>query len=110
MKGENTCLRPNPAGIRSGNLFMSDQTEPARNMRSVFQATLIALCMPIALSGCKKSENGAAGGDVIKLGEYTCLTGATASFGTASHNGATLAVDAANKEDGVLGKRIKLIT
>jgi branched-chain amino acid transport system substrate-binding protein len=79
-------------------------------MRSVFQATLIALCMSIVLSSCKKSENAVPGGDVIKLGEYSCLTGPTASFGTASHNGATLAIDAANKEGGVLGKRIKLIT
>jgi branched-chain amino acid transport system substrate-binding protein len=79
-------------------------------MRSVFQATLIALFMWVALSGCKKSENATPGGDVIKLGEYTCLTGATASFGTASHNGATLAIDAANKEGGVLGRRIRLIT
>ncbi len=107
---ESTCLRPNPAGIRSGKLFMSNQIEPARNARFVFQVTLIALCISIASGGCKKSGNGAVARDVIKVGEYTCLTGPTASFGMASHNGVMLVVDAANKKGGVLGKRIKLIT
>ena len=89
---------------------MSNQTESARNARFVFQVTLIALCILIASGGCKKSGKGAVAGDVIKVGEYTCLTGPTATFGIASHNGATLAIDAANRDGGVLAKKIELIT
>ncbi len=49
-------------------------------------------------------------GDTIKIGEFASLTGATASFGTASHNGAVMVIDAVNASGGVLGKKVKLIT
>ncbi len=61
------------------------------------------------LAGC--GGNGSAdSGDTIKIGEFASLTGATASFGTASHNGAIMVIDGANAAGGVLGKKIKLIT
>jgi branched-chain amino acid transport system substrate-binding protein len=89
---------------------MNIQTESVRNARSVFQGALIAFCMSIAFAACQKNQNGATPDDVIKLGEYTCLTGPTASFGMSSHNGTMLAIDAANANGGLLGKKIKLIT
>lgn len=48
--------------------------------------------------------------DEIVIGEYASLTGASASFGQASHKGTELAVEEINAAGGVLGKKIKLIT
>jgi branched-chain amino acid transport system substrate-binding protein len=46
--------------------------------------------------------------DVILIGEYGDLTGATAAFGTSTRDGIALAVDEANKAGGVLGKKIQI--
>ncbi|MBA2241315.1 MAG: ABC transporter substrate-binding protein [Chthoniobacterales bacterium] len=74
-----------------------------------FLVTVVALGAIVGLAGC--DGGGSAGsGDTIKIGEFASLTGATASFGTASHNGAIMVIDAANAAGGVLGKKIKLIT
>jgi len=72
----------------------------------------LALCAALALAGCNKSENpaGSAADDTIKVGEYACLTGQTASFGLASHQGTQMVIDEANANGGILGKKIKLIT
>ena len=72
----------------------------------------VALCGALALGGCNKSENAdsSAGSDTIKIGEYACLTGETASFGTASHQGTQMVIDDANAKGGILGKKLKLIT
>jgi len=72
----------------------------------------VALCGALALAGCNKNEdaNGAAGSDTVRIGEFACLTGQTASFGTAAHQGAQMAIDDANAKGGILGKKIELIT
>jgi branched-chain amino acid transport system substrate-binding protein len=72
----------------------------------------VALCGALALASCNKSKDagGSAGGDTIKIGEYACLTGQTASFGTASHQGVQMVIDDANAAGGILGKKIELIT
>ncbi|MGV3530865.1 MAG: ABC transporter substrate-binding protein [Chthoniobacteraceae bacterium] len=44
------------------------------------------------------------------MGEFASLTGGTASFGQASHNGTQMAVDEINASGGVLGKPLRLIT
>jgi len=77
-----------------------------------FQLRRVALCGALALAGCNKSENAdsSTGSDTIKIGEYACLTGETASFGTASHQGSQMAIDDANAKGGILGKKLKLIT
>jgi branched-chain amino acid transport system substrate-binding protein len=77
-----------------------------------FKLAGVALCGALALTGCNKSEtaDGSGADDTIKIGEYACLTGQTASFGTASHQGAQMAIDDANTKGGILGKKIKLIT
>jgi branched-chain amino acid transport system substrate-binding protein len=85
-------------------------TNGARFCSSIF-AFLGCVVLALALSGCNKSENAtSAAGDVIKIGEYACLTGQTASFGIASHNGGMMAIDEANAAGGILGKKIQLIT
>lgn len=45
----------------------------------------------------------------IVIGEYSSMTGNTASFGQESHEGVMMAVDEANQTGGVLGKQIRLV-
>lgn len=85
---------------------MISRLYPAPASRTLLPFFCLAIFAALALSGCKKSG---AGGDTINIGEYASLTGATASFGTSSNNGATMVIDAANANGGVLGKKINLI-
>ncbi len=48
--------------------------------------------------------------DDIKIGEYASLTGKEAAFGQSSHKGTLLAVEEINAGDGVLGRKLDLIT
>jgi branched-chain amino acid transport system substrate-binding protein len=91
---------------------MSNRTRNGRSSFAFCKLGRVALCGALALAGCNKSEDtdGSAGNDTIKIGEYACLTGQTASFGTASHQGAQMVIDDANANGGILGKKIKLIT
>src|SRR6266851_3301822 len=43
----------------------------------------------------------------IPIGEYSSLTGTTATFGQSTHNGILMAFDEINKAGGVLGKKVK---
>ncbi|MBA2623990.1 MAG: ABC transporter substrate-binding protein [Chthoniobacterales bacterium] len=85
------------------------QNTPSANVRIVFLSFAVAVAAAVGLAGCGGGGS-ADTGDTIKIGEFASLTGATASFGTASHNGAIMVIDAANGAGGVLGKKIKLIT
>ena len=93
-------------------IYMINRLRMIRSRLAIFKVGGLALSAALAFSGCNKTENsgGSAAADTIKIGEYACLTGQTASFGTASHNGALLVIDDANAKGGVLGKKIKLIT
>ncbi|MDQ6765932.1 MAG: ABC transporter substrate-binding protein [Verrucomicrobiota bacterium] len=88
---------------------MISRTSSAQTRFSSLYFAGVSLAAAFAFSGCDKGGS-AASGDTIKIGEYASLTGATASFGTASHNGVAMVIDAANSAGGVLGKKIKLIT
>jgi branched-chain amino acid transport system substrate-binding protein len=74
----------------------------------------VALALATAIAGCSKSNEpsggGAAGGDVIKVGEFASLTGKEASFGQSSHHGTELAIDELNARGGVLGRKLQLLT
>ncbi len=85
------------------------QNIKSAHIRAVLSFAAIALAAAVGLAGCGGGGS-ADSGDTIKVGEFASLTGATASFGTASHNGAIMVIDAANAAGGVLGKKIKLIT
>jgi len=91
---------------------MSNRTSFSRSRFALFKLGSLALCGAFVFAGCNKSQNAdsSASGDTIKIGEYACLTGATASFGTASHQGAQMVVDDTNAAGGILGKKIQLIT
>ena len=71
---------------------------------SLIGATLAALAL--TLSGCGKT----AGQNEILIGEYSSLTGTTATFGQSTHRGLSMAVDDINNAGGILGKKVKLIT
>ena len=83
---------------------MIKPTKSARNRRLILILSTFAAAL--ALGSCGGGDTG----DTIKIGEFASLTGATASFGTSSHNGAVMVIDAVNASGGVLGKKVKLIT
>jgi len=61
--------------------------------------------------GCKDRGAGPSGtAREIIIGEYASLTGTTATFGTSTHRGVQLAIDAANASGGVNGARLRLLT
>jgi branched-chain amino acid transport system substrate-binding protein len=62
------------------------------------------LLLLLAAFGCQQR------GDEIVLGEFGSLTGGTATFGTSSHEGTLLALDEINKDGGLLGKKVRLVT
>src|SRR5947208_3391942 len=82
--------------------------------------TLSALGCGLALSaaGCKEksssttatTQSSAAASNEIVLGEYGSMTGATATFGSSTHEGILLAIDEANSAGGVLGKPVRVIS
>ncbi len=63
----------------------------------------------LASTACKKSVLVGEAAE-ISIGEFASLSGATASFGQASHNGTLMAVEELNAAGGILGKRIRLTT
>ena len=72
----------------------------------VYSIITIGLFCLAAISGCgKKADEGE-----ILIGEYSSLTGTTATFGQSTHRGLMMAVDEVNNAGGILGKRIRLLT
>jgi branched-chain amino acid transport system substrate-binding protein len=60
------------------------------------------------LAGCAGGGGGTA--NEIVVGEFSSLTGTTATFGQSTHNGIMMAFAEVNAAGGVLGKQLKLIT
>ena len=63
-----------------------------------------ALAAAVALAGAYGCQKG--GGGEIPVGEYSSLTGGTATFGQSTDNGIKMAFDEINKAGGVLGKKL----
>lgn len=61
-------------------------------------------------SGSKTGGGNKQSGDTIKIGLDLELSGAVAGYGTQERDGAKLAVEKINKDGGVLGKKIELVT
>jgi branched-chain amino acid transport system substrate-binding protein len=70
----------------------------------VFATVVLSFCL--LASGCGQK----AGDGEILIGEYSSLTGTTATFGQSTHRGLLMAVDEINSSGGVLGKQIRLLT
>jgi branched-chain amino acid transport system substrate-binding protein len=73
----------------------------------LMKVAVLVLAAAACSIGCKKQNSGT--GDIV-IGEFASLTGGTATFGTSSHDGLTMAVDEANSAGGVLGRKIKIVT
>ncbi|SYZ72534.1 conserved hypothetical protein [Candidatus Zixiibacteriota bacterium] len=71
-----------------------------------FFSFIIILIFSLGLFSCgqKTPQN------EILIGEYSSLTGTTATFGQSTHRGILMAVNETNAAGGVLGKKIKLQT
>jgi branched-chain amino acid transport system substrate-binding protein len=70
---------------------------------------LIALAL-LAIAVTILSCSGPSNQNEILIGEYSSLTGTTATFGQSTHHGLMLAVEEVNASGGVLGKKIRMIT
>jgi branched-chain amino acid transport system substrate-binding protein len=68
--------------------------------------TGIIVGMSLSLLHCGKSANE----NEILIGEFSSLTGTTATFGQSTHRGLMMAVEEINNGGGVLGKKIHLLT
>ncbi len=66
---------------------------------------LVSLSLLLLAVACSKTNSN----DIV-IGEFSGLTGNSASFGIASHEGFKMAVDEQNAKGGLLGKKIKLVT
>ncbi len=71
----------------------------------IFASTIVIATAGLCLFACSKTNP-----NEIVIGEFSSLTGGTASFGIASHEGFAMAVDEQNAKGGLLGKKIKLAT
>ncbi|MGE5608613.1 MAG: ABC transporter substrate-binding protein [Bacillota bacterium] len=71
-------------------------------------AAIMGLVALIVAYGCKE-KGGSGQSNEIVIGEYTSMTGATATFGQSSHNALMLAIDQINASGGVLGKKIRVV-
>lgn len=77
---------------------------------------LLPFLAALVLVGCNKSPDvtanatGTTIGDTLKIGVNLELTGSVAAYGNAEKNGINLAVEQINKDGGVDGKKIEVIT
>ncbi|MDB4985259.1 MAG: ethanolamine utilization protein EutJ [Myxococcaceae bacterium] len=67
----------------------------------------VLLCS-FSLLACKHEQRAEQTGPIV-IGAYLSMTGATATFGQSSEHGATIAVEEANQQGGVLGRKLKLV-
>ncbi|HET7544564.1 MAG TPA: ABC transporter substrate-binding protein [Polyangiaceae bacterium] len=85
-----------------------------RILRRTLISGLCAAALASAL-GCKKTSEASGAGSSkeaseIVIGHYASMTGSTAHFGQDTDRGVRMAVEEANAEGGVLGKKLKLVT
>ncbi|SNX53068.1 ABC transporter substrate-binding protein [Thermoanaerobacterium sp. RBIITD] len=74
-------------------------------MKKIYIATLVGLLsLSLIFTGCNKSSS-----NTINIGVNFELTGNQAAYGTSSMNGVNLAVEEANNNGGILGKKIQII-
>jgi branched-chain amino acid transport system substrate-binding protein len=86
------------------------------NIRKNYSAILISsvLILALFLTGCapkgaSESGNSGSSSGPIKIGLVTQLSGGGALYGKLMQQGAQLAVDQANADGGVLGRKVKLL-
>ncbi|MEI9953829.1 MAG: ABC transporter substrate-binding protein [Pseudomonadota bacterium] len=85
-----------------------------RILRRTLISGLCAAALASAIS-CKKTATDNGSGSApeateIVIGHYASMTGSTAHFGQDTDRGVRLAIEEANAQGGVLGKKLKLVT
>ena len=78
-----------------------------KKMHKFLSVACIGMLLATALTGCGGDKKGS--GDTIKIGGNLEMTGGSASYGKSAQNGIKLAIDAANANGGVLGKKLELV-
>lgn len=76
--------------------------------KKIISASLAATLAAGLLAGC--GGTGSKGGDTIKIGTDLEMTGNQAAYGQDAVSGAKLAVEEINKNGGVLGKKLELVS
>lgn len=71
-------------------------------------ALVLVLAATLASLGCQGGGQAGAGGDTVKIGVITSLTGSQAAFGQAHKNGYAIALDEINAKGGINGKKVVL--
>src|SRR5215831_17967739 len=77
--------------------------EEGLQMRWRFTVSIASVGVLLMALGCQK---GGSSGE-IPVGEYSSLTGTTATFGQSTHNAILMAFDEINAAGGVLGKKVR---
>ncbi|MDD4050349.1 MAG: ABC transporter substrate-binding protein [candidate division Zixibacteria bacterium] len=70
---------------------------------------LISVVALVAIGFWAGCGGGSTSNDIL-IGEYSAMTGTTATFGQSTHRGLMMAVDEINAAGGVLGRNIRLLT
>ncbi len=78
----------------------------SRAMKSLALAACLALCF----GACTRRPSPAPVTEEIRLGEFSSLSGVQAPFGNSAHSGIQLAVDEANLQGGVNGRKVRLVS
>jgi branched-chain amino acid transport system substrate-binding protein len=78
----------------------------ARGIRVLACAVVLAA----SLGACVRRASPEATVDEIRIGEFSSLSGSNAPFGKAVHSGIQLAVDEANLQGGIGGRKVRLVS
>lgn len=81
-----------------------------KKILSVSIAAFMAAGAVAGLTGCGGSGGSKSGGDTIKIGTDLEMTGNQAAYGIDALQGAQVAVEEINKNGGVLGKKLELVS
>src|SRR6478672_4910296 len=69
-------------------------------------ATVVAALLLVSTSGC---PSGSSSNEIV-IGHYASMSGSEATFGRSTDEGIKIAVDEINKEGGINGKKVRVIT
>lgn len=70
----------------------------------------IAACLAFLFGACTRRPLPVPVAEEIRLGEFSSLSGAQAPFGLSAHSGIQLAVDEANLQGGLNGRKVRLVS
>ena len=81
-----------------------------KHLKKILFTSAAAVLAASALAGCGGGSGSKSDGDTIKIGTDLEMTGNQAAYGQDAMRGAKLAVEEINKNGGVLGKKLELVS